>query len=53
MGATINNESTTLERTAAKATCGLNAVYWYQTFAIDSVVVNLKSKKSLAQMEAS
>ena len=40
MGETINNSrATTLERTAAQATGGLNAFYWYQIFAIDSAVV--------------
>ena len=39
MGVIINNESTTLERTAAKATGGLKCIYWYQTFTLDSAVV--------------
>ena len=42
MGAAINNESTTTERTAALARMGvggLNAFYWYQTFILDSAVV--------------
>ena len=34
----INNRTTALEPTAAKATGGsLNAFYWYQIFALDSV----------------
>ena len=41
-GATIvtnNNRTTALEWTAAKATGGLNAFYWYQIFALDSAVI--------------
>ena len=43
MGATINNENvnnraTALERTSVKATGDLNAFYWYQILALDSVV---------------
>ena len=34
-----NNRTTALERTAAQAMGGLNALYWYQIFALDSVVV--------------
>ena len=34
-----NNRTTALERTAAKATKGLNVIYWYQIFAQDSAVV--------------
>ena len=34
-----NNRTTALEWTAAKATGGLNAFYWYQIFALDSAVV--------------
>ena len=34
-----NNRSTVLERTAIKATRGLNAFYWYQIFALGSAVV--------------
>ena len=33
-----NNRTTALERTAAEATADLNAFYWYQIFALDSVV---------------
>ena len=45
MGVTINNESTTTEpppyreQTAAKATGEFNTYFWYQIFALDSVVV--------------
>ena len=34
-----NNRTTAFEQTAAKATGGLNAFYWYQIFALDSAVV--------------
>ena len=35
----INNRTITLERTAALAKGGgLNALYWYQMFALDSAV---------------
>ena len=37
-----NNRTTTLERTAALATGGLNAFYWYQIFALDSAVVEVQ-----------
>ena len=37
-----NNRTTALERTAAKATCDLNAFLWYQIFALDSDVVEAK-----------
>ena len=33
------NKTITLERTAVKATGGLNAFYWYQIFALYSAVV--------------
>ena len=47
MGVTIkkqvnNNTTTAIERTAALATGGLNAFYWYQIFALDSAVVEVK-----------
>ena len=43
MGVTINNESTTTEqRTAAKATGGLHAFYWYQIFALYSAAGEAK-----------
>ena len=42
-----NNRTTALERTAAKGTGGggggLNAFYWRQIFALDSVVVNTQN----------
>ena len=47
----INKITTALERTPAKATGCLNAFYWYQIFALDSVVI--KTQKCLARMEAS
>ena len=34
-----NNRSTALERTATKATGGIHSFYWYQTFALDSVLL--------------
>ena len=37
-----NNRTTALERTAVKATGGLNAFYWYQIFALDSAVVEVQ-----------
>ena len=37
-----SNRTTALERTAAKATGGLNAFYWYQIFALDSTVVEVQ-----------
>ena len=37
-----------IKGTAADATGGLNAFYWYQIFALDSVVIK---KNRLAQME--
>ena len=37
-----NNRTTALERTAASATGGLNAFYWYQIFALDSAVVEVQ-----------
>ena len=39
MGVTINNESTTIERAAAKATGGLKLLYWYQIFALSLVKI--------------
>ena len=39
MGVTINNRTTTLERTAAKATGGFKAFYCYQIIALNSAVV--------------
>ena len=36
-----NNRTTNLEWTAALATGGLNAFYWYQIFVLDSAVVEL------------
>ena len=41
-----DNRTTALERTAAKATWGLNAFYWYQIFTLDSAVV--EAQKCLA-----
>ena len=48
---TTNNRITALERTAVKATGGggLNAFYWYQIVALDSVVV--ETQKCLARIE--
>ena len=40
-----NNRTTTLKRTAAQATGGLNAPYWHHVFALDSAAFN-----NLAQM---
>ena len=37
-----NNRTTALERTAAWATRGVNAFYWYQIFALDSAVVEVQ-----------
>ena len=37
-----NNRTTALERTAARATGGLNAFYWCQIFALDSAVVEVQ-----------
>ena len=45
MGVTINNESTTAEPTATKATEGLNAFYWFQIFALDSSVIEAQDVK--------
>ena len=42
-----NNRTTALERTAAYATGGLNAFYWYQIFALDSAVVEVQEMFSL------
>ena len=46
MGVTINkvnnNRTTALERTAAQATGGLNAFYWYQIFTLDSAAVEVQ-----------
>ena len=36
---TNNNRTTALERTAARATVGLNTFYWYHIFALDSAGV--------------
>ena len=47
-----NNRTTTLEWTAAQVIPGLNAFYWYQIFALDSVVVVITQNCS-ACMEAS
>ena len=41
-----NNRTTALEWTAAKATGGLNAFYWYQIFALDSAVVEAQKRLS-------
>ena len=41
-----NNRTTALERTAAKATGGLNASYWYQILALDSAVVEAQKMLS-------
>ena len=39
----VNNIRTTaLERSAALATGGLNAFYWYQIFALDSAAVEVQ-----------
>ena len=35
----INNRTTALERQQSKPPGDLNALYWYQIFALDSVVV--------------
>ena len=49
MGTTINNIRTNAtEWTAAKANEGLNAFYWYQIFALDSVVVEAQTNVKLA-----
>ena len=48
-----NNRTTSFELTAAQTTSGgggLNAFYWYQIFALDSVAV--QTKNCLACMEA-
>ena len=47
-----NNRTTTLERTAALVTRGVNAFYWYmyQVFALDSAVVEIQ--KCSARMVA-
>ena len=37
-----NNRTTTLERTAALATGGLNVFYWHKIFALDSAVVEVQ-----------
>ena len=37
-----NNRTSAIERTATQATGGLNAVYWYQIFALDSAVVEVQ-----------
>ena len=39
-----NNRTTALERTAAKATGGLNAFYRHQIFSLDSAVVEAHNK---------
>ena len=45
-----NNRTTTLERTAAYATGGLNELYLYQIYALDYVVMlNTKHKNCLAR----
>ena len=54
MGSTLNNRSTITEqhtknRQQAKPQVGLNACYWRQIFALDSVVV--KTQKYLARMD--
>ena len=41
-----NNRTTALERTAAQATGGLNAFYWYQIFTLDSTVVEVQENFS-------
>ena len=46
-----NNRTTTLERTTAKATWGLNAFYWHQIPSLDSAVV--EAQKCKARMEDS
>ena len=38
----VNNRTSALERTAALATGGLNAFYWYQSFALISAVVEVQ-----------
>ena len=44
MGVTINNNRTAaLERTASKATGGLNAFYWNQIFVLDSAVIEAQT----------
>ena len=42
-----NNRTTALNRTAAQATCGLNAFYWRQIFALDCVVVKTQNLLSV------
>ena len=42
-----NNRTTALERTAAETTGGLYAFYWYQTFTLDSAVVDTQKMLSL------
>ena len=37
-----NNRTTALERTAAQATGGPNALHWHQIFALDSAVVEVQ-----------
>ena len=46
-----NNRTTALERTTAKATGGLNALHWYQIFAL--YFPSLKHKKCRARMKNS
>ena len=51
---TLNNRSTTIEQPPLKGEQpkpprGLNAFYWYQIFALDSVVV--KTQNCLARRE--
>ena len=41
-----NNKTITLEPTAAKATGGLHAFYWYQIFPLESAV--LEAQKMLS-----
>ena len=41
-----NNRTTAFKRTAALATGGLNAFYWYQIFALDSSVVEVQQLSS-------
>ena len=37
-----NNRTTALERTAAQATGGLNALHWYQIFAPDPATAEVQ-----------
>ena len=43
-----NNRTTSLERTAAQATGGSNAFYWYQVFALN--YGGVKTQNCLARM---